>query len=422
MEAIGDQLAESGRSESGGSANMLSQALRGDRRQGAYDAGARLRLHGRLHAVPASTAEPQPVAVPAIEELPGLAGIGNLLAAAAVAARDALASADYVEAAGFAGQVEDLSRTVEYLQLVAAAAVDRTRGQAITAAAAARTSQGRTGRRPGCTGRAWVTGWDATGVETLNETDANWPSPPAQTAAAEQPGSPATSPAAVASPADDGCRNTAEFLRLRLRIPIREARRRLALARQALPGTTLTGEPVPPARGHLAAALTPTNAPTGNPAEVYPDPCPPAGPVLSSHAATIITATLDRLQHHTSTETLDRIEHHLTTTAVTADPDFLTRLAQRWTDTIDADPNKTTTSNPHHHPTPGNKESVVACRAGKVVNYLAAIPAATVPATTVPTTTVASSSSERAVLAAKPAAERIEAVPAACCPLVSIST
>ncbi len=32
-----------------------------------------------------------------------------------------------VEAADFAGRVEELSRTVEYLQLIAAAAVDRTR-------------------------------------------------------------------------------------------------------------------------------------------------------------------------------------------------------------------------------------------------------------------------------------------------------
>ena len=58
---------------------------------------------------------------------------------------------------------------------------------------------------------------------------------------------------------------------------------------------------------------------------------------MSSHAATIITATLDRLQHHTTPETLHRIEHHLTHAATTADPDFLTRLAQRLTETLDAD-------------------------------------------------------------------------------------
>ena len=63
--------------------------------------------------------------------------------AAAVAAQDELATLDYVSAAHFAGQVEDLSRTVEYLQLLAASTVDRTRTQAITAADAARTSQAR---------------------------------------------------------------------------------------------------------------------------------------------------------------------------------------------------------------------------------------------------------------------------------------
>ncbi|WP_258805023.1 hypothetical protein [Pseudarthrobacter sp. NS4] len=321
MEAIGDQLVEFG-----GSAAALPRALRGDRIHGAHDAGARLRQSSRLHAVPANVtaresepcggaaaaaepatspavAVPPPVAgtaaaerstaIGARGERPDLAAFGNQLAAAAVAAGDALASADYVQAADFAGQVETLSRTVEYLQLIAASTVDRTRTQAITAAAASRTGQGRTGR-PGSTGRGWVTGWDANGVETLNETDANWPAPTAQPTRAEL-GSPVT------SPADDGCRNTAEFLRLRLRIPIREARRRLTLAHQTLPGTTLAGEPTPPAHEHLAAALTPTNP--REPEFTSTEPDLPAGPVVSSHAATIITATLDRLKHHTSTET-----------------------------------------------------------------------------------------------------------------------
>ncbi|HKU02105.1 MAG TPA: DUF222 domain-containing protein [Arthrobacter sp.] len=160
----------------------------------------------------------------------------------------------------------------------------------------------------------------------MRETDANWPGPPS-TRGLMGP---------VVSPGDDGCRNTAEFLRLRLQIPIREARRRLTLAHHVLPATTITGEPLPPTRPHLAAALTPA-------AEVHASteagawPGPGQGPAVSSHAATIITATLDRLQHHTTQETLDRIEHHLTTAATSCDPDFLTRLAQRWTDTIDAD-------------------------------------------------------------------------------------
>jgi hypothetical protein len=59
--------------------------------------------------------------------------------------------------------------------------------------------------------------------------------------------------------------------------------------------------------------------------------------VVSSRAGTIISLTLDRLQHHTTPETLARIEENLTHTAATADPDFLARVARRWADTIDAD-------------------------------------------------------------------------------------
>ncbi|MFC4397773.1 HNH endonuclease signature motif containing protein [Arthrobacter sedimenti] len=214
------------------------------------------------------------------------------LAASALAAPDLLATASYVEAADYAAQVEGLARSVEYLQLVSAGAVDRTRTQAINDAATAKTRAGRS--------RAGL-----------------------------------MRPVAV-SPADDGCRNTAEFLRLRLQIPIREARRRLALAQHVLPVTTITGEPLPPTRPHLAAALTPaTELHASTEAGAWPGSA--QGPAVSSHAATIITATLDRLQHHTTQETLDTIEHHLTTAATTCDPDFLTRLAQRWMDTIDAD-------------------------------------------------------------------------------------
>ncbi|MBT2566136.1 DUF222 domain-containing protein [Arthrobacter sp. ISL-85] len=299
----------------------------------AYDAGRWLPRPAHLHAVPAEPLQQPPTA--AASAAAGLFdGLQEQLAAASLAAPEVLASATYEEAAGFAARAEELARTVEYLQLFGAGAVDRTRTQAINDATAAKTRQGRATlsalRNPG-----WITGWDTNGIETLNpspaalnETDANWPGPPSQ------PGDPI-----VASPADDGCRNTAEFLRLRLQIPIREARRRLTLAQHVLPAITLTGEPLPPTRPHLAAALTPTEANNtdGNNTEPGTTSVHVQGPAVSSHAATIITATLDRLQHHTTEETLDRIEHHLTTAATTCDPDFLTRLAQRWTDTIDAD-------------------------------------------------------------------------------------
>jgi hypothetical protein len=68
--------------------------------------------------------------------LPNAATLAEAIAvvkAAAEAAPDILAMADYAEAADFAGQAEDLSRTVEYLQVLGAGAVDRTRTQAISA-------------------------------------------------------------------------------------------------------------------------------------------------------------------------------------------------------------------------------------------------------------------------------------------------
>ncbi|MFB0837696.1 MULTISPECIES: HNH endonuclease signature motif containing protein [unclassified Arthrobacter] len=292
----------------------------------AYDAGSRLPRPAHLHPVPSEEPLQPSDSGPGQQDV--LDGLGAQLAAAALAAPGLLATASHAEAADFAARVEGLARSIEYLQLLAAGAVDRTRTQAINDAAAAKTRAGRSraaqsraasssaGRSTG-----WITGWDANSVGTLNTTE-----------------TPHT------SPADDGCRNTAEFLRLRLQIPIREARRRLTLAHHVLPGTSITGEPLPPTRPHLAAALTPTNGntTTGNNTEtattvegttIETGP----GPAVSSHAATIITATLDRLRHHTTEETLDRIEHHLTTAATTTDPDFLTRLAQRWTDTIDAD-------------------------------------------------------------------------------------
>ncbi len=312
----------------------------------AYDAGNWLPRPARLHPVPSQEPSTGPLQAPASG--PGeqdiLDWVAAQLAAAALAAPDLLATASHAEAADYAARIEGLARSLEYLQLVAAGAVDRTRTQAINDAATARNRAGRSCRATSRAARStgWITGWDANGIEThhttpaaasgpgaVNETDASWPGPPS----IQVLGRPV-----VVSPADDGCRNTAEFLRLRLQIPIREARRRLTLAHHVLPGTTLTGEPLPPPRPHLAAALTPTPAATteettteGNTAD------PVQGPTVSSHAATIITATLDRLQHHTTPETLDRIEQHLTQAATTTDPDFLTRLAQRWTDTIDAD-------------------------------------------------------------------------------------
>ncbi|MFJ6157604.1 HNH endonuclease [Pseudarthrobacter sp. NPDC092184] len=387
MKVLGNQLAEFS-----GYAALLSNASS----LPPSGTGART-VSARLYEVvgQGTVAPPDPVSLPApagddasgrVEETggqpqAGLAEIGGLLNAAALAAPDALAVAGYVDASDFAGQVEDLARSVECLQLLAAGAVDRTRSEAITAATAARSARS----------RGWVTGWE-NGAEILNETDAGWPGKattggaepsepnPGDSTSSDQTPSEQTPSAATAahgvvtagagtgtrggvpvvtSPADDGCRNTAEFLRLRLRIPLREARRRLALAHQALPGTSLTGEPLPPALPHLACALAPAPNPlSAGPAESAATPEATAAdtpndttegtngdslaavasaPVVSSYAGTIITAALDRIRHHTTPDVLDRIEHDLTAAAAAADPDFVARLAQRWAETIDAD-------------------------------------------------------------------------------------
>lgn len=390
MEASGDQLAEYG-----GSTAVLTRAgsvpSRGLK---ASDGDTSLGFARGLRAVPAPVAadaagplvaaghasrllpsdspsspnqplaaESPPADSPSSPDQPlSLGEISGLLAAAAAAAPRILAAADYVEAAEFAGGVEDLSRSVEYLQVLAAGSVDRTRTQAIAAADAARASRSRTGK-------GWVTGWD-NGVETLNETDTAWPgdaalnSSPASVSAAngsavrgartqielDRPGR------VVTSPADDGCANTAEFLRQRLRIGKSEAHRRLALAADILPTTTLTGHTIPATREHLAAALTPTPAPaaagnvhdtagtedTGADTENTAEDTAitsqaTTSPAVSSRAGTIIALTLNRLGHLVTPERLALIEQNLTTTAATTDPDFLTRVARRWADTIDAD-------------------------------------------------------------------------------------
>ncbi|MDD7837377.1 DUF222 domain-containing protein, partial [Paenarthrobacter sp. AB444] len=112
-------------------------------------------------------------------------------------------------------------------------------------------------------------------------------------------------------------RNAAEFLRARLRIGIGEARRRLALSADALPGEGMTGQQVPARREHLAQALATAHIP--------------------SRSATIIATALDKIQHLTDQDTITRMEHALTRTATQSDPDFLTTMTRRWTDRIDQD-------------------------------------------------------------------------------------
>ncbi len=204
-------------------------------------------------------------------------------------------------AADFAGTVEELSRVVEYLQLVAAGAVDRTRKQAAAAVTKAGTS--------------WTTGWRDD--RRRRATAEAGPTPGAATAGCR--GGPASAGCCCCCRCrvDDGYRNTTEFLRARLRISAAEARRRLCLAGSLLPRQGFTGEPLPPVHGELGAAVA-------------------AGEV-ASRAATIITLALDRVRHVCDAEAAARMEHALTRTAAENDPDFLARVARSWTDALDQD-------------------------------------------------------------------------------------
>lgn len=228
----------------------------------------------------------------------------------------------FVEASHFAGRVEEIARTVEYLQVVAAQAVERTRQEAQQAHSSA-------------AGTRWRTGWTetttepgtATATEPGTETTTELEREPGAEAATSGPDSAAVGPAAVGSAAvgsadaaavvDDGYRNAAEFLRARLRIGIGEARRRLALAAQALPRVGIAGQHIPPRREILAKALETTQIPT--------------------RSATIISAALDKVQLLTDEDTLAGMEQALTTTARESDPDFVLKIAKRWTDSIDQD-------------------------------------------------------------------------------------
>lgn len=224
-----------------------------------------------------------------------LDGALSLLRSSHGRAIDHAALLGVAEAADFAGRVEELSRVADFLQLVAASAVDRTRNEA---AAGARTASARGAETPA----GWLTGW-------TTEAPAGVPEDPVW----NEPGSPVPS----AGPLDDGYRNTVEFLRARLRISAAEARRRLALAADVLPRTGISGQPLPPAREQLAAAV--------------------AGCDVGSRAATIISLALDRVRHVAAPEDAARMEQALTRTAVENDPDFLTRIAKRWTDALDQD-------------------------------------------------------------------------------------
>ncbi|WP_454697757.1 DUF222 domain-containing protein [Arthrobacter humicola] len=268
-------------------------------------------------SVPASPRHPEALASDGggSGDLSRILGLLGALSSTAVADAGVMG---FREAADFAANVEKISRTAEFFQVVAAGAVDRARREA---SAAARAGSG--------SGAAvtWTTGW---GQATAVHGPIGWATSEADTTQAAKTAvsdeDPNLSP--EPDPAVDGCRNTTEFLRLRLRIGAGEARRRLALAEAVLPRTGITGHPQPPERPELAGAV--------------------AAGTVASRSATIITLALDRAGHHADAEVAGRMEHALTRAAVENDTDFVARVARQWTEAIDQDGSEPTETELRH--------------------------------------------------------------------------
>ncbi len=186
------------------------------------------------------------------------------------------------EAAKFVVDVEEVSRIVDYLQILAARLADE---------------------------------------RNLAETDADRPARGALLVRAEQ------APAAAGSPREDaedspaptgnGFRDCTEFLRTTLRISRAEAKRRLSLADVVLPRISPTGTPVPAGLGTLGAAVT-----SGR---------------VSGRAATVVAQALQRVNSFATKQQFESMEHHLTRQAMEADEDILRVLARRWEGVLDQD-------------------------------------------------------------------------------------
>ncbi len=275
----------------------------------------------------------------------GVQGVDTALAlvreVASTAAEDA-ALWDFREAADFAGTVEELSRALDYLQLVGAGAVDRTRKQATTAPKAdtAWTTGWRDDSTYGTAGpgnasgavaadgeTAWATGWrDDSGQGSTGPDDAS--------------GAVAASGSEVAAGAGDAPRLYPDPEVPRVpRIPAWPRTTGTGTPRSSCGRGCGSAPPRPAAGSSLAGDLLPRQGFSG-------DPLPPAREELgaavaagevSSRAATIITLALDRVRHTCDPEAAAGMEHALTRTAAENDPDLLTRAARSWTDALDQD-------------------------------------------------------------------------------------
>ena len=112
-------------------------------------------------------------------------------------------------------------------------------------------------------------------------------------------------------------RTCADFLRARLGISRTEANRRLRLAASLLPGVTAIGSATPASMSTLGAAAS-------------------AGQV-SGRAVSIVHEAVQRVRSFATPVQLDSMEQHLTRQAVESDEDLLRVLARRWEGVLNQD-------------------------------------------------------------------------------------
>ncbi len=131
------------------------------------------------------------------------------------------------------------------------------------------------------------------------------------------PGSPATGRAGGGGRRGTEFRDTAEYLRARLRISRSEAKRRLRVGSSVLAGRSFSGDIVPATMQTLGAATA-----TGQ---------------ISGQAATIIRDSLEHVRILAPTHSVQSMEDHLTHQALESDLDVLRVIARHWESVLDQD-------------------------------------------------------------------------------------
>ena len=211
------------------------------------------------------------------------------------------------QAAQLAAEVEAASRTVEYLQVVCAGALETHRvaetfgatsvavqGDAVEITPGPEAASGPEAESgPGPETAAWNNTWAAAGSRV-----------------AKSPESSASSAHRTAAKVQAEFRTTADYMRARLRISRGEAQRRLKLASVLLPASGGSGQSAPAALPVLAGAA--------------------AAGEISSVAALIIAEAVDQVGQRSGSETAEAMENDLASIASRHDTDFLVRTARRW--------------------------------------------------------------------------------------------